>query len=162
LWLIGDLPVRRHLHYSMSSSARASTDGGIVRPSAFAVFDCRCDRPEQCTVRVPPDPRLLAKLDILRDRFASPIIVDSGGRCAYWNAHEHGEPTSGHLVAPRIRSGTIAADLACLTGQARWRFLAMSPANIVNPSWRIQRRTRPATVREGAPWARQASDWLCR
>jgi hypothetical protein len=31
----GRLPAREHAHYSMISSARASTDGGIVSPRAF-------------------------------------------------------------------------------------------------------------------------------
>src|SRR5262245_34560635 len=34
----GDLPVPEHGRYSMISSARASTDGGIVRPRVLAVL----------------------------------------------------------------------------------------------------------------------------
>ena len=38
---LGACDERSPVHYSITSSARASTAGGIVRPSAFAVFRLR-------------------------------------------------------------------------------------------------------------------------
>ena len=79
------------------------------------LFRCSCNRPA-CDAP-PPSDLLLSTLEVLRFYFAAPIVVTSGPRCAFWNAHEHGEIDSDHL------SGE-GADVGVLDDTARYGLLA--------------------------------------
>lgn len=69
--------------------------GDVAKYFSAREFRCKCGRPE-CDAR-PPTARLLRKLDELREAWARPLIVVSGGRCEYHNAREGGATGSKHV-----------------------------------------------------------------
>ena len=76
---------------------------------------CRCQRPTCDAVAM--DPEFMEALDTLRERVGRPLRVTSGARCAFWNAHEGGQPDSAHLTGQ-------AADLEIRTSPRRWEVVA--------------------------------------
>jgi len=67
-----------------------------------AELACKC-RNRFCGGEYFHDPEFLDALTALREAMAGPLIINSGHRCAKWNAHEGGAVGSHHL--------TIAADV---------------------------------------------------
>jgi uncharacterized protein YcbK (DUF882 family) len=81
-----------------------------------AEFICRCGRPE-CDALLEPTLRLVVSLDRMREFYGSPIIVESGLRCPFWNARQGGEDDSEHLTGE-------GADLRCRSSRERWAMLS--------------------------------------
>jgi hypothetical protein len=76
---------------------------------------CHCGRPE-CDAPKELDVVLATRLDALRESIGRPLILTSGIRCAYWNAHEGGAPDSKHLTGE-------AVDIACRDDRLRYELL---------------------------------------
>ena len=91
-------------------------DGPVGMPGYFTpasdprLYACGCQRKECDAPPVSTD--LLARLNILRYRLGRALVVNSGPRCAVWNAKQGGARTSDHL------SGE-GADLRALTSGER-------------------------------------------
>lgn len=56
---------------------------------------CRCGR-EDCDAK-PMDSGFMRKLELLRILWGKPMVVTSGARCIFWNAHVGGAPESQHV-----------------------------------------------------------------
>jgi uncharacterized protein YcbK (DUF882 family) len=78
-------------------------------------YQCHCGRPE-CDAPKELDSILAERLDALRESLGRPLLLTSGIRCAFWNAHEGGAPDSKHL------SGQ-AVDIACTDDRLRYELL---------------------------------------
>lgn len=76
-----------------------------------ALFKCQCGRPE-CDAPAPTQ-ALLDLLDAFRDTLMLPVKINSGPRCAFWNARQGGNEKSEHLTGE-------GADLACVTSGMRF------------------------------------------
>ena len=76
---------------------------------------CRCSR-VQCDALPEVSPRLLDRLEIVRDLYGRPMPVRSGLRCGYWNALSGGVKESEHVMGE-------AVDIACETAQDRYELL---------------------------------------
>ena len=83
-------------------------------------FRCHCGRVE-CNAPA-PNPVLIEKLEILRARINQPIVINSGVRCAWYNAKVGGRPDSAHLTGD-------AADLWCVDSVLRWQLIANNFTN---------------------------------
>lgn len=106
----------------LRSARRANGIGGPRRLSTLAKaemiyfrleeFDCRCGRPD-CDAE-PLDALFLAKLNTLRELWGRPLLVTSGRRCKFWNAHVGGAVGSQHVLGKaadlRVES-RVEADL---------------------------------------------------
>ena len=75
-------------------------------------FGCRCG----CGFNA-FDPALRIILNLGRERFGRPIIVNGGCRCIPWNTLKGGAKHSGHLPGPDTLGH--AADIKCLSDITR-------------------------------------------
>ena len=106
----------------------------------LAELACRCQG-RYCHGSYWHDPEFLDGLEALRARIGKPIRINSGHRCALWNAHIGGAPRSQHKQ--------IAADV-CLAGHDRdTLFSAAQSAGFTGLGCgqnflHIDRRARPA------------------
>lgn len=94
------------------TSTTGSYRARYFKPSEFA---CKCGRPD-CDAPPPAD-ELLRVLDVMRDAYGRPIVINSGSRCRAHNAAQPGSAAdSAHLFG-------LAADLAIRGGYQRYRML---------------------------------------
>ncbi len=95
-------------------------DKKLTASFRLAEMRCRCRRKE-CTAP-PMDPSFMIKLQRLRDLWGKPLLINSGARCAYWNQHVHGSPTSLHMLGKaadvHLESPTEGPKLSALAEKA--------------------------------------------
>lgn len=77
-----------------------------------AELSCKCGT-SACTAPRQVRPELASALDQIRERAGRPVRVNSGIRCAYWNARNGGTESSDHLTGE-------GADLAAPTSRERF------------------------------------------
>jgi hypothetical protein len=65
-------------------------------------------------------PRLIDRLQAMRDEVHRPVMIRSGCRCRPWNAHEGGKPDSAHLAIAEEGELCEAADLAAPDSATRY------------------------------------------
>lgn len=65
-------------------------------------------------------PRLVDRLQAMRDEVHRPVMVRSGCRCRAWNAHEKGKDDSAHLCIPEDGELCEAADLVAPDSATRF------------------------------------------
>ena len=66
-------------------------------------------------------PRLIEKLQHVRDVLGKPITITSGVRCESFNASIKGSLVSSHM--PDADGMVLAVDIACTTSQARYEMV---------------------------------------
>ncbi len=63
-------------------------------------FRCRCKRLECDAVDM--DKAFLEKLEMFREKWGQPLIINSGVRCEFWNREIKGAPKSMHLKGKAV------------------------------------------------------------
>ena len=107
---------------------------------SIAELACRC-RGRFCAGEYWHDPAFLDALETLRAEIRKPLVINSGHRCAQWNAAVGGAPASLHK--------TIAVDIA-LVGHDRHVLLAAAEQcgftglGLARTFLHLDRRGRPA------------------
>ena len=89
--------------------------GDLSRDFSRPEFACR----DGCGASV-VSPRLVEKLQAMRDQIGRPIGIRSGARCRVWNEHEGGKGDSAHLCVPAEGELCEAADLAAPDSATRF------------------------------------------
>lgn len=115
---------------------------GSWRWPHFSVHElaCRCGG-RFCTGRYWHDPALLDGLEAMRDMMGAPLVLNSGHRCAGWNAAVGGAPLSRHKQ--------VAADIR-LAGHDRFALRDAAIAagftglGLARSFLHVDRRARPA------------------
>ena len=104
------------IHHSLLHSPlhkACSCPFGVGRISRLSELACRC-RGRFCKAEYWHAPEFLDALEALRVKVGRPLILNSGHRCAQWNAFVGGAPASMHK--------TLAADIS-LAGHDRQALL---------------------------------------
>lgn len=128
------------LYRSVASANRALLARWRWAHFSVAELACRCAG-RYCAGEYWHDPDFLDGLEALRTKVRAPLIINSGHRCAGWNARVGGAPLSQHKQ--------IAADIR-LAGHDRFAVLAAAERagftgfGLGRAFLHIDRRARPA------------------
>lgn len=128
------------LYRSVASANRALLARWRWAHFSVAELACRCAG-RYCAGEYWHDPDFLDGLEALRAKVRAPLIINSGHRCAGWNARVGGAPLSRHKQ--------IAADIR-LAGHDRFALLAAAERagftgfGLGRAFLHIDRRARPA------------------
>ena len=83
----------------------------------FSAREMACKCPKDCGADgTQMDRTLMAKLDLIRERFGAPLYVTSGQRCHEWNKKVGGSVGSFHTSY----NGWRACDIACTSSRDRY------------------------------------------
>ena len=79
-------------------------------------FLCPCGRPD-CDAPKNPKPEFLEPLQLARDEYGYPMVINSWARCDWYNNHIGGSKYSQHILANAI-------DVKATNSALRWQLIA--------------------------------------
>lgn len=129
------------LYPSLLSAEKRLASGWDWPHFSAAELACRCGR-RFCAGEYYHDAEFLEALELLREKIARPLIINSAHRCAQWNAAVGGAPRSYHKTLA-VDVSLIAQDRHVLLDEARK--LGFSGTGLARTFLHLDRRAVPAS-----------------